>query len=211
MDKFVLAITRSCGSGGTSIAKIFADEFGIAVYDRELLRIASLDSGINEQLFAEADERIRNSLLYRVSKKVYQKSYQGELISPESSDFTSNDNLFNYQAKVLCELAEKESFVVIGRAADYVLKDHPNLCSVFLYASDETCIAHEAEWLGVSENKALKYIRKMNKYRSEYYTYYTGKTWENAQNFDMSIDTGKLGHKKTVELIKSYMVLRGML
>ena len=121
MKKFVIAITRRCGSGGTTIGSKLAEDYGIAMYDRELIHIASEDSGISEELFANADERIKNSLLYRVSKKVY----QGELIPPESGDFTSNQNLFNYQAKVLRQLAEQESYVVIGRAADYVLKENP--------------------------------------------------------------------------------------
>lgn len=127
MDKFVIAITRTCGSGGTTIGKMLSKDLGINMYDRELLRLASDDSGINEALFANADEGVKNSLLYKVSKKVY----NGELIPPESNDFTSNDNLFNYQAKVLRELADKESYVVIGRCADYILKDKPNIFKNF--------------------------------------------------------------------------------
>ena len=107
MEKFVIAITRTCGSGATSISKLLADDLGIEMYDRKLLQLASDDSGISEALFARADEHVKNSLLYRVSKKVY----NGELIPPESDDFTSNDNLFNYQAKVLKELAERESYI----------------------------------------------------------------------------------------------------
>ena len=97
MKNFVIAITRTCGSGGTTIGKMISNDYGINMYDRELLRLASEDSGINELLFLNVDEHVKKSLLYKVSKKVY----QGELIPPESSDFTSNYNLFNYQAKVL--------------------------------------------------------------------------------------------------------------
>ena len=204
MKNFVIAITRTCGSGGTTIGKMISNDYGINMYDRELLRLASEDSGINELLFLNVDEHVKKSLLYKVSKKVY----QGELIPPESSDFTSNDNLFNYQAKVLRELAEKESYVVIGRCADYILKDKPNVFKIFIHACAEECIKHEMERLCMNEKDAAKHIKKMDKYRSEYYYYHTGEKWEDPKNYDFSIDTSVLGFEKSVQLIRSYINLR---
>ena len=204
MERFVIAITRTCGSGGTTIGKMISNDYGINMYDRELLRLASEDSGINELLFLNVDEHVKKSLLYKVSKKVY----QGELIPPESSDFTSNDNLFNYQAKVLRELAEKESYVVIGRCADYILKDKPNVFKIFIHACAEECIKHEMERLCMNEKDAAKHIKKMDKYRSEYYYYHTGEKWEDPKNYDLSIDTSVLGFEKSVQLIRSYINLR---
>lgn len=204
MDKFVIAITRTCGSGGTTIGKMLSKDLGINMYDRELLRLASDDSGINEALFANADEGVKSSLLYKVSKNVY----NGELIPPESNDFTSNDNLFNYQAKVLRELAEKESYVVIGRCADYILRDKPNVFKIFIHASKDYCIEHEMDILGVSEKDAIKEIKRLDKYRSEYYYYHTGNKWEDVKNYDLSLDTSKLGFEKCVKYIKEYIKLR---
>ena len=204
MDKFVIAITRTCGSGGTIIGKMLSNDLGINMYDRELLRLASDDSGINEALFANADEGVKNSLLYRVSKKVY----NGELIPPENHDFTSNDNLFNYQAKILHELAERESYVVIGRCADYILKDNPNVFKIFIHASNEYCIKNEMDIFGFSEKEAIKEIKKLDKYRSDYYYYHTGAKWENVKNYDLSLDTSKLGFEKCVKYIKEYIKLR---
>jgi len=204
MDRFVIAITRTCGSGGTTIGKMLSNDFKINMYDRELLRLASDDSGINETLFANADEAVKKSLLYRVSKNVY----EGELIPPENNDFTSNDNLFNYQAKVLRELAEKESYVVIGRCADHILKDNPNVFKIFIHASYEECIKNEMENLSISEKEAIKLIKKLDKYRKEYYYYHTGKKWENIKNYDLCIDTSKLGFEKSVKYIKEYIKLR---
>ena len=204
MKRFVIAITRTCGSCGTIVGKMLSNDLKINMYDRELLRLASDDSGINEALFANADEAMKKSILYGVSKKVY----NGELIPPESHDFTSNDNLFNYQAKVLRELAEKESYVVIGRCADYILKDNPNVFKIFIHASNEFCIEHEMKYFGFSEKEAIKEINKLDKYRKEYYYYHTGKTWESAKNYDLCIDTSKLGIEKSVEYIKEYMRLR---
>jgi cytidylate kinase len=204
MDKFVIAITRTCGSGGTTIGKMLSNDLGINMYDRELLRLASDDSGINESLFANADEDVKNSLLYKVSKHIY----NGELIPPESGNFTSDINLFNYQAKVLQELAERESYVVIGRCADYILKNNPNVFKIFIHASNDYCIKHEMDILGVSEKDAIKEIKKLDKYRSEYYNYHTGEKWENVKNYDLSLDTSKLGFEKCVKYIKEYIKLR---
>lgn len=204
MDNFVIAITRTCGSGGTTIGKMLSEEFRINMYDKELLRLASDDSGINEALFANADEDVKNSLLYKVSKHVY----NGELIPPESGDFISDINLFNYQAKILRELSERESYVVIGRCADYILRDNPNVFKIFIHASDEYCIKHEMDILGVSEKEAIKQIKKLDKYRSDYYNYHTGLKWEDVKNYDLSLDTSKLGFDKCVKYIKEYIKLR---
>ncbi len=201
---FVIAITRTCGSGATSISKQLADDLCIDLYDRKLLQLASDDSGINEALFAQADEHVKNSLLYRVSKKVY----NGELIPPESDDFTSNDNLFNYQAKVLKELAEKESYICIGRAADYILRDNPNLITVFIYAPLEKCIEKEMDRLGINRKQAEKHILSTDKYRREYYKYHTGREWENPYNYDLCLNTGKLTYDQCVEVIKNYLHTR---
>lgn len=204
MDKFVIAITRTCGSGGTTIGKMLSSDLGINMYDKELLRLASDDSGINEALFANSDEDVKNSLLYKVSKHVY----NGELIPPESGDFISDDNLFNYQAKILRELSERESYVVIGRCADYILRDNPNVFKIFIHASNEYCIKHEMDILGASEKEAIKNIKKLDKYRSDYYYYHTGKKWEDIKNYDLSLDTSKLGFEKCVKYIKEYIKLR---
>lgn len=204
MARFIIAITRTCGSGGTTIGKILSNDLEINMYDRELLRLASEDSGISEALFVNADETVKNSLLYKVSKKVY----DGELIPPESNDFTSNDNLFNYQAKILRELSEKESYVVIGRCADYILKDYPNVFKIFIHAPHEYCVKHQMENLRISEKEANKQIKKLDKYRREYYYYHTGMKWENAKNYDLCLDTSKLGFEKCAEYIKDYIKLR---
>ena len=129
---FAVAITRTCGSGGGSyIGKQLAKAFDIDLYDRKLLRLASEDSGISEELFARADENTRKTMLYRVSERVY----DGSIIPPESGNFISDENLFNYQAKVLRELLNEESYICVGRAADFVLRDKPNVLTVYVDAS----------------------------------------------------------------------------
>lgn len=204
MENFVIAITRTCGSGATTISNLLAKDLGIHVYDRNLLRIASDQSGISEELFAKADENVKKSLLYAASKRVY----AGELIGPESDDFTSNDNLFNYQAKVLKDLAENESYICIGRAADFVLKDNPRMVSVFIYASHEECLRHEMERNGFDRKRAEQHIQLTNKYRREYYKYHTGREWESPYNYDLCLNTGVFTYDQCVAIIKNYIKTR---
>ena len=204
MERFVVALTRTCGSGGTTISKILADDFGIDMYDRKLLRLASEDSGINEELFGRADEVTKSRLLYRVSKKVY----NGEIIPPESNDFVSDQNLFNYQAKVLKELAERESYVCVGRACDFVLKDYPNVLKVFVYAPEEVCIAREMERQGIGRKDAEKYVASNNKFRKEYYKYHTGKVWESPYNYDLCLNTAQLSYRECVTVIEQLLKIK---
>ena len=201
---FTICITRTCGSGGTTIAKKLADAYGIDLYDRKLLRLASEDSGISEAMFAQADEDVKNSLLYKVSRKVY----NGELIPPESGNFVSDQNLFNYQAKVLKELSERESYVVVGRCADYILRNHANAISVYLYASKEECLRHEMEYMGYTQGQAMKEIKRMDRYRRDYYVYHTGRKWKNPENYDLCLNTEKLGYEGTKEFIMDYVKRR---
>lgn len=204
MEKFVVALTRTCGSGGTTISKMLADDFGIDMYDRNLLRLASEDSGINEELFAKADEVTKSRLLYRVSKKVY----NGEIIPPESNDFVSDQNLFNYQAKVLKELAERESYVCVGRACDFVLKDYPNVLKVFVYAEENVCIEREMERQGISHRDAEKHVQSNNRFRKEYYKYHTGRVWESPYNYDLCINTAQFTYEESVKLIEAALKTR---
>ena len=200
MDKFVIAITRTCGSGATSIGKILAKNLGVEIYDRNILRLASDDSGISEELFARADEDQKQSLLFQASQKVY----TGGLIPPEKEDFTSNNNLFNYQAKVLRELADESNYVVIGRAADYVLRDKPGLVRVYIYASREKCIEKEMNRQKIDWKTADKFITKTDKYRRDYYRYFTGQEWENMQNYDLCINTTQMTYEQAAKAIQDF-------
>ncbi len=200
MDKFVIAITRTCGSGATSIGKILAKNLGVELYDRNILRLASDDSGISEELFARADEDQKQSLLFRASQKVY----TGGLIPPEKEDFTSNNNLFNYQAKVLRELADESNYVVIGRAADYVLRDKPGLVRVYIYASREKCIEKEMNRQKIDWKAADRFITKTDKYRRDYYRYFTGQEWENMQNYDLCINTTQMSFEQAAKAIQDF-------
>lgn len=204
MDKVVITIARQYGSGGRTVGEMLAQDLGIHYYDKELMKLASEDSGINETLFVKADEKIKGTLLFKAARN----AYSGELISPESEDFVSNDNLFNYQAKIIKQLAEEESCVIIGRCADYILKEYENVLSVFVHAPKDFCIEQATKKLSMSTKEIEKYIAKTDKRKADYYKYYTGREWTDARNYDLCLDSSKLGFERCVEEIKAYMQVR---
>ena len=119
-----------------------------------------------------------------------------------------DDNLFNYQAKIIKELAEKESCVIIGRCADYILKDHENLIRVFIHADPKFCLDRSMERHSMSEREMARYIEKTDKFRGDFYRYHTGHEWYDARNYDLCLDSGKLGFERCVDEICSYTKIR---
>ncbi|MBQ6886929.1 MAG: cytidylate kinase-like family protein [Lachnospiraceae bacterium] len=200
----VITIAREYGSGGRTIGEMLAKDLNIHYYDKELMKLASEDSGINEALFAKADEKVKATSLFRIAKS----AYSGELIPPESDDFVSNDNLFNYQAKIIRQLAEEESCVIIGRCSDYVLKEYDNVLSVFIHAPLDFCLEQAAKLHSMPPKELEKFVERTNKRRAEYYKYYTGRNWTDAKNYDLCLDSSKLGFERCVEEIKAYMDVR---
>ncbi len=204
MEKIVVTIARQYGSGGKTIGYMLAKDLGIRAYSREILRLASEDSGINEALFNQVDEKLKTTTLFGIMRR----QYHGELIQPESEDFTSNHNLFNYQAKVIKELAQTEPCVIIGRCADYVLRDEPNVVSVFVHASPQFCLQQAIERGAHTGRDVEKFVQKTDKYRGDYYHYYTGQIWHDARNYDLCLNSEKLGFEGCVEAIKRYLKVR---
>lgn len=202
-DNYVITIARGYGSGGRTVGKMLAKELGIPFYDRELFYLASEDSGINLSLFGESDEKIKKGIFSPSTHK-----YTGELIPPESSDFVSNENLFNYQAKIIRELAESRSCVIVGRCADYVLRDFENLVDVLVWAPPETCVQNIVEIEGLSEKEAERKIKKIDKHRSDYYRYYTGHDWNDVRNYSFCINSGRIGFQKTAQAIRQFAELK---
>ncbi|MBR2275299.1 MAG: cytidylate kinase-like family protein [Lachnospiraceae bacterium] len=203
-DNIVITIGRQYGSGGRTVGEMLAKDLGINYYDRHLLRLASDDSGINEELFVKADESLKRTSLFRVARKVY----NGELIPPDKAGFTSNRNLFNYQAKIIKELAETESCVIVGRCADYVLKNYENVVRVFVYAPRWFLMQEAGKVQSLTGAELERYIDKTDKERADYYNYYTDQIWTDARNYDLCLDSSKLGFEKCVEAIKSYIRVR---
>ena len=204
MENIIITIARQYGSGGKTIGYMLAKELGIPCYSREILEKASEESGINVVLFNQADEKLKRSPKFLLSKNVY----SGELLPPESREFTSDQNLFNYQAKVIKDLAAQSSCVMIGRCADFVLKDSPNVVSVFVHASPEFNLQQALERSSMTPREMEKFIARTDKYRGDYYKYYTGREWSDARNYDLCINSGRLGFERSTEAIKDYLRVR---
>ncbi len=204
MENIVVTIARQYGSGGKTVGEMYAKELGIPCYGMNLLKMASEESGINEQLFMQFDEKLRNNLLLRMTTDLY----DGKVIPPGHKDFVCAKNLFNWQAEVIKRLAKSETCVIIGRAADFVLKDYPNVVSVFVHASPEFNLARAMERNSMTTAEMEKFIASTDKYRSDFYKHYTGREWTDARNYDLCLNSGKLGFVKCVEEIKAYIKVR---
>lgn len=195
----IITIARGFGSGGRTIGKMLSEDLGIKYYDKDLIRLASEDSGINERFFGMVDEKLKGSFLRKGG------IYKGNVISPDSPDFTSDQNLFNYQAKIIKQLADKEPAVIVGRCADYILRNRDDVIRVFICSDMATAVKNVVNMYGISEKEAEKVIIKTDKERSEYYRHYTGLDWENAKNYNLCLDTSKLSYDKCVDMIKGFI------
>ena len=198
MDKFVITIARETGSGGLNITRKLSEALGVPYYDRDLLRKASEVSGIHERLFGAADERIGLKEMLSAAEKVY----TGEVLPPDSDDFTSTRNLFSFQARIIKELAETESCIILGRCANYLLADRKDVLRVFIHAPlearEERVASYSLAW---SPREVTKYIRVEDKRRASYYRYYTGEEWRDAAGYDLCLDSSVLGEEGCVKRI----------
>lgn len=197
----IITIAREMGSGGRTIGKMLSEDLGIKYYDKDLIKLASEDSGINERFFGLVDEKLKGSFLRKGGV------YKGELLSPDHRDFTSDQNLFNFQAKIIKQLADKEPAVIVGRCADFILSGKRDVVKVFVYSNMETAVKNVVDMYGVSEKEAQKIIERSDKERSEYYRHYTGRDWTNAKNYNICLDTSNMDYTKCIEIIKSYLKL----
>ena len=195
----IITIARGMGSGGRTIGKMLSEELGIKYYDKDLIRLASEESGINEAFFGRVDEKIKTSFIKRGGV------YQGGVIDPSSKEFTSDRNLFNFQAKIIKQLADKEPAVIVGRCADFILKDREDVIRLFIYCDEKTAVKNVIEAYGISEKEACRLIEKTDKDRSSYYKFYTGRDWQNAMNYNICLDTSRLDYATCVKIIRGYI------
>lgn len=203
MENRVITIARSYGSGGRKMGRLLAKELGYEYYDREILRIASDESGISEELFRQADEKQRIPL-FRIAREVY----TGEVIPPDSDDFISNENLFRYQAKIIRELAATRNCVIVGRCANFILRGRDNVLNVFVTAPVVDCVRRVMETDGLNLEEAEKKIKKIDKRRGDYFKYFTGRQWQDAALYDLCLNTGHMSEQKCVDIVRAYMDAR---
>lgn len=201
MGNLIVSIGRQYGSGGHEVGKLLAEKLGISFYDNEIITAAAKASGLSEELFKNADQKKTSSFLYSLTVGVN----AGKGIGFNYGDFLTSDTVFKIQSNIIKELRDKEPFVIVGRCADYVLSDHDNLVRIFIHADEESRVKHIAELNSLSEKEALSQINKNDKKRANYYDFYTGKEWGDVRNYDISLNTTKIGIEKSADILADYI------
>lgn len=202
MNNYVITIARGFGSGGKEIAEKLSGQLDIPWYERQLLQMASEQSGIAEGIFAEMDEKLKGHRLATILKAIPHKY----VVEPTSRRFTSDINLFNIQADIVRSLAKSESCIIVGKCANILLKDYPNVISIYIEAPREACVKSVVKKLGVTEEEAHKLIAKTDKYRYDYYKFYTGgKDWRDPVAYDMTLNSDRIGRENCVRVICDYL------
>lgn len=201
---FVITIGRQFGSGGHVVGEKLAQRLGIPYYDKNLLVEASKDSGICQEMFEDHDEKPTHSLLFSL---VTGMQMRGD-VSSMYMDMPLNHKIFLAQFDAIRRIASEGPCVIVGRCADYVLRDKPNAVSVFVKADMKNRMARVIERNGVAPEKAEEFVRRADKQRASYYNYYATSTWGDVNNYDLCVDTAKLGLDGSVELIEQYLQLR---
>lgn len=185
-NHIIITISREYGSGGRYVGKLLAEKMGIPFYDKELIALSAKKSGLSEEYIAKIDEK------------------------NTSAKFSNNndDRLFIAEAQIIKNLAQKESCIIVGRCADYILKDTPNVLKIFLYSDDKSKINRAITYYGIKKETAKRKIKTVNKEREKHYKYYTNQEWYNQNNYDLLMNVDKLGVEKTAESLYDYIKKR---
>lgn len=194
-SKFVITIGRERGSGGRMVGKELARRFHIHYYDREILACASKELAVDEAYLASIDERSMNFM-----QNVFPVAYAGNNLA--FNYVTTEAELIGVQSRLICEFASSRSCVIVGRCADYLLRDNPNCIRIFLYSDLEDRVRHISEIYEVSEAEAKKKIKKMDKEREKYYRSVTGLDWGDSRTYNLCLNTSMLGIEKSCDLIE---------
>ena len=182
----VITLSREYGSGGRYIGKLIAQKLGIKLYDKEFIIKVAEETGLSEQYIKENEQK-RNVL------DVLNNGYY--------SDLNNSDELFVKEAELIKDVSSKEPCVIVGRCADQILKDNKNVLKVFIYSNMEDKINRAVKYYGMDKKKAEKEISRIDKLRGNHYKYYTGKEWKDFSNYDICINSDKLGVEKAADLI----------
>lgn len=188
----VITITRQYGSGGREIGEKLANALGVEFFDNKLLEVAAGNSGIHKSHFEQNDEKRSNSFLYLLSTAYSQ------------GGVPFDDALFFAQLEAIQKIASEQSCVIMGRCADYALRDFSKILNVFICAPFEVRVKRAQEVYGIAEKHAADYVKRIDKQRTSYYNYYTDKRWGQPQNYQICVDSSALGIDGSVALIKQF-------
>ena len=199
-EHIIVTIGRQFGSGGHEIARRLSKKLGYTLYDKELLKLQAEHSGIAQKVLESYDERPTSSLLYSIVMDVYPSmNYVGSSL---------NQQIYQAQYDTIRNLEDKEDCVIVGRGADYILRDYDKLVTVFIHADLEKRAERVAEYEKISTDKARDMIMKADKKRASYYNFQTEKKWGDVDSYQLSVDSGSVGYDGAVELIENFIELR---
>lgn len=196
MSNHIITISRQYGSGGRFIGKLLAEKMQIPLYDNELITLAAKKSGYSEAIFENVEKTATHSLLYSLSMFGSTAGVYGLPLS---------DKVFIVQSEIIKKVASEGPCVIIGRCADFVLKDEKNIVDVFVHSDMEHRIKRAVTYYGIAEEKAKEMITKTDKRRASYYNYYTGHRWGEANNYEISLNSDRIGIEKCVDILHSYI------
>ena len=205
MADYIITLCRGYGSNGRHVAQNLSEKLDIAYYDRDLIQIASDESGVDVGLFGRQDETAKRSLFRRRNSQIGAVAP----LTPDHSDYTSSDNLFALQAETIKRLARQESCIIVGRCADFVLREFRNVVRVYIYATREKCAATVAVRYGMSMQDALKRVEKLDHDRGEYYYYNTQRNWKDPANYDLCVNSTNLPIDQCADIIIQYLKVTG--
>ena len=199
-NKIIITIGRQFGSGGRATGKLLAEKLGINYYDKELIELAAKESGLCPEVFEKADEKVSKGLVYAFSA-----GFSNMGIFTPSNDILSNEKLFQLQSDTIRNLAENESAVIVGRCADYILRNNLDCVSVFIHANKDFRIKHIIQRQHIKEEEAIVLMNKADKSRAAYYNYYTDKVWGHGSSYNLTVDSSILGIEGTVYFIMDFI------
>ena len=202
--KTVITIGREFGSGGRNIAILLAEKLNIKYYDQELIYKAAKESGVSPEIFENVDEKATNSLLYSLSMGVYNFGANGYT---QANNLPVNDRLYLLQHDIIKELSV-EPCVIIGRCADYVLKENKNVVSVFISADFDFRVQTSIERKDVPLEKSESIVKKTDKSRANYYNFYTDNKWGVASTYDLCINRTDFTDEQIVDMIISFVKIK---
>lgn len=202
--KKIITIGRQFGSAGHDIGELVAEKLGYEFYDKKLVELAAQKSNISDATVEKLDEKATSSLLYSLASGSYSMRGIG---GPLYYEMPLNDKLFLAQSDIIKNVAAKENSVIVGRCADYVLKDNEDvmLLNVFIYADKNFRIKRVMDALGLDEKTAKDKVSKTDKQRRTYYNYYSNLDWGKMSNYDLCINSAKFGIEESANMIVNYI------
>ncbi len=201
-DKYTITIGRTFGSGGRALGRAIAERLGIDFYDKKLLVEAAAKAGLNMEYVEKNDERAPSLIggIIPFSMGFYPMSWIG---NPSGG---AADNTYNALREYMHELAASKPCVIVGRSADYVLRDLPNVVNLFVHAPVEECVRRILSRCdAIDENQARTLFEKTNKLRANFYNFYTDKRWGYAESYDLSLDSSSLSMDELADFVIGYV------